>query len=275
MPPPKKPKNGPITMEQFLGRDDLSDEDSPRNRKESCSGESDISLSVPSRRVSVASSEDAENSHSDDRTPGLKLLRDLILKKQEASRENDPEVRDSIVEDQGETSLNNEDQKDVNRNSSTGSPVLLSGEEKMSLSQSIQESISKNEKILNSIVVSTLMPTVARPQGLHSSYLSPYLYSRSMSVSPYLSPNEPRDLSTKLHTNTSESLYGRDPSTYGIGQYGQVSPERKEFLDSRKNLVGILTESRYGQNSVGLRIPSAIHDRDAFSFYLNGFDTTR
>lgn len=269
MPPPKKPKNGPITMEQFLGGDD--DDDGPRNRKESISSGSDISYSVTSRRVSVASSDDTENGQLDERTPGLKLLRDLILKKQEASRESETEVKGGASVE----SESNEDQKEVNRGSSTGSPVLLSGEEKISLSQSIQESISKNEKILNSIVVSTLMPSVARPQGLHSGYLSPYLYSRSMSVSPYLSPSEPRDLSTKLHSNTSESLFGRDPTSYGVGQYGQVSPDRKEFLDSRKNLVGILTESRYGQNSVGLRMPPAIHDRDAFSFYLNGFDTAR
>jgi hypothetical protein len=73
-----------------------------------------------------------------------------------------------------------------------------------------------------------------------------YLYRASM-----------REFSGSL----SENVYGRDPlSSYGIGQYGQVSPERKDFLDSRKNLVGILTESRYGQNSVtnGPQLPQVI-----------------
>ncbi|CAG2204915.1 ESR1 [Mytilus edulis] len=300
MPPPKKPKNGPITMEQFMERGDLSDDD--RSRKESFSGESDVSVSgLSTRRPSVCSTDGIDTftnqAFSDDKSPGLKLLRDLILKKQEATKDCKdgliPKSENNILKngmtenkcDNGalpptaeEYERLNSDKKDTCRSNSSGSPVLLSGEEKMSLSQTIQESISKNEKILNSIVVSSLMPTVPRPQGIHSmsGYLSPYLYSRSMTaVNPYLS-NEPRDLSTKLHTNPrlTESLYGSDPvSAYGTGQYGQVSPERKEFLDSRKNLVGILTESRYGQNSVGLRIPSSIHERDAFSFYLNGFDS--
>ncbi|XP_063426286.1 estrogen receptor-like isoform X1 [Mytilus trossulus] len=302
MPPPKKPKNGPITMEQFMERGDLSDDD--RSRKESFSGESDVSVSgLSTRRPSVCSADGIDTftnqAFSDDKSPGLKLLRDLILKKQEATKD----CKDGLIPKSENNTLKNgmtenkcdngalpptpeeyeglnSDKKDTCRSNSSGSPVLLSGEEKMSLSQTIQESISKNEKILNSIVVSSLMPTVPRPQGIHSmsGYLSPYLYSRSMTaVNPYLS-NEPRDLSTKLHTHPrlTESLYGSDPvSAYGSGQYGQVSPERKEFLDSRKNLVGILTESRYGQNSVGLRIPSSIHERDAFSFYLNGFDSAR
>lgn len=305
MPPPKKPKNGPITMEQFISQEDLHDNAQPRERGESCSDESNTS--GLSRRPSVCSNDDTDTNYNnqgltDDKSPGLKLLRDLILKKQEATKDRN----NYFVKEEGAESINRSDSKNSESNFQTiaeecdkaeldpldtsvkkdeemgrcsGSPVLLSGEEKLSLSQTIQESISKNEKILNSIVVSTLMPTVPRPSGIHSmsGYLSPYLYSHSMPVGPYLS-NEPRDLSTKLHTNgsLSENVYGRDPlSSYGIGQYGQVSPERKELLDSRKNLVGILTESRYGQNSVGLRIPSSMHDRDTFSFYLNGFDTAR
>jgi hypothetical protein len=124
----------------------------------------------------------------------------------------------------------------------------------------------------------------------YSAYFPSYLYGQSLQSSYYLNnyDSEPRDLSTgkvQKENQSRERLFERSSidshvhrdieqrlsAHFGLGSYDSLT-DRKD-LDSRKNLVGILTEPRYNH----LRFPLSPADRDtaSFPFFVNGYDSRR
>lgn len=309
MPPPKKPKSGPTSIEQFMSTDEIrtsSDDEDMRERTGSCSSE----LSV------ISEKNENEKDFGDIKSPsGLKLLRDLITKKVEeeqrvpgscssgrsscqslslSNESDDPSREDSRAS--ATASLTTEERK--KHPPSASSPIspmagsVLPPFGNSSNPQTAATSVRGSERLINSMVASSLMsgfPT-SPTTTTYSAYFPSYLYGQSLQSSYYLNnfDSEPRDLSTKIqkeNQNRADRLFDRSSidsqvhrdieqrlsAHFGLGSYDSLT-DRKD-LDSRKNLVGILTEPRYNH----LRFPLSPADREtaSFPFFVNGYESRR
>ena len=308
MPPPKKPKSGPTTIEQFMSTDELTPEER-RARTGSCSGSSEASdvsavSEVGSEKIGL------ENGHvmvDDPKAPGLRLLRELIIKK----REDEQRVPGSDVSMNGssksvspsdiEISQENEKKtidtsdvvsaKAVNQEQlSNGTPspvspmagsVLPAGSFEKNLFQKPLKANSKSSPLHSPKHHS---PSVTS----YASYFAPYLYGQSL-TNAYLHStpeSEPTDLSLKMDKendtldnrlvsgatdNLQRDIQERLSFQFDMERYSTAFTDNKD-LDARKNLVSILTEPRFNQLGFSMERESNL---GSFPFFMNGFDTRR
>lgn len=382
MPPPKKPKTGPTSIDQFLSNEEqiirygyirdrswsyssrestdsiryrsgsFSGESDIRDRTGSYSGESDISRESP--RQSLDS--DCSTYSTDVRASGLKLLRELIIKKKEPEEQKVPQ---SNLDDQSPTSghvsptdsnvldkqtdsslkcpLDKVDQAEkidkpdkpdrqlspnplppaasspdpvpqATVSPDPGTPVtetrIPSIEQKIKVQEKHYSTpaVSKksDDKLRKSLVASSLMTSRANGMSMSTmpTYISPYLYGHSpllSSMFPKGMDSEPRDLSRKVpktETGLSDSRYYNGLSyglsdtslqsymNFSLNPYDTIpSTDEKQYLNARKNLVGMIKEPRFSHTGhVGFPTPPAEKDVSfggAFPFFVNGFDLQR
>ncbi|KAK3093364.1 hypothetical protein FSP39_014570 [Pinctada imbricata] len=310
MPPPKKPKSGPTTIEQFMSNDELKT-DEVRERTGSCSGNSEASDTSVVSGKSIASdvSNGMENERRDDlleecKAPGLKLLRELIIKKREeeqrvpgsyvstdgsAKSESPADLYNATEQEKTVSVLDvvsakaKQEAKSGKRSSSPISPLAGSVLPRGSFDKSSIRD-KTGSRLLNSILAPTITTPISTTGSHFQNYFSPYLYGQSLPGTCIRqdAEMEPRDLSLKpdkennnlesrlLNENLQRDIQERLSLQFGMGSYSATTD--KEYLDSRKNLVGILTEPRY--NHLGFPI-----DRDSsigsFPFFVNGLESRR
>ncbi|XP_033733856.1 estrogen receptor gamma-like isoform X1 [Pecten maximus] len=365
MPPPKKPKTGRTSIDQFLSNEEqmvrdgyirdrcwsyssresidsirnrsgsTSGESDIRDRTNSYSGESDISRGSPRQSLDL----ECTTFSAESRSNGLKLLRELIIKKKDTEEQRVPggscgeqsPVSGSASPTNSNTSekITDVDMKSppckvekVEKFDSTDnidrkpSPdplppaaekreVLvvpnIEGKVKTASKTCVTSAFNKksDDKLLNNLVASSLMTSRANgmPMTTVPSYLSPYYYGHSPILSSMYTngmESEPRDLSRKvpksensLETRYFESLsLGLSDSNlhsymhFNLNPYNSVpAANEKQYLEARKNLVGMLKEPRFSNSGhVGYPTPPAEKDvtfGGAFPFFVNGYDLHR
>ncbi|KAJ8308689.1 hypothetical protein KUTeg_013563 [Tegillarca granosa] len=238
MPPPKKPKSGPTSLEQFFSKEELDTIDPDgdiRDRKGSCSGESDISQDFTKIEENEINSSDNEQ-----RSSGLRLLRELMIKKkgeleeqrvpsnsgQTSPTSNGEKILEVSVNSDTVCDIDKKDEKQLSdkiktetKNHSTPTSPRVSptsqrvsptlGSDGNILPKNAEKSQRQNvkmtkseEKALNNMIVSSYMASLPHNASLPSvpGYISPYLYNHSFPMNSFYvnGVDEPTDLSRKL-----------------------------------------------------------------------------
>ena len=382
MPPPKKPKNGPTSMDQFMSTDELklapekcrsisarsSSDDfvmrdrvgslsvsetsslcsKIRNRTGSYSSESDAQSASPRDRLDSDVSSVSMVSMGDQRSPGLKLLRELIMKKKDAEEQRVPSCPSSsgrspqssgdasppVAEsaEEGERKRDPKDyvkleiksemnsakhfdkaqferqyEKQFEKQPKSSPPRSPKSNEDSKLLRT-PSLVKRLEERSTSRIATSVMQSIPHSLPLTSlpGYFPSYMYGHHSMPSVASMPpmnsvfmngvdSEPKDLSCKVHKSDSglsenrfydglnSNICDRNISPFslhlGMGHYnGSRSLESdKQYLEARKNLVGMLKDSRYDPEPGSLPFPTP-PEKDgpfAFPFFMNGFGMHR
>lgn len=282
MPPPKKPKTGPISIEQFLSKEEMKSIDTDQSVPTKTTGTTSPRLQKDMDvEIEVQSPDMIKEEKKNPST--LKILHELFQKPKEDSNNqmlengtvspqsrspsvyseggSDPEVKNHFVL----PSLNNP----PSMSPLAGQPVTTNGYNR-SFQNAMSMSLQNGEKILNNLITSSYINNAAHAHPISNfpAYLPSYFYRHSMSGSPVIfnnlsNSNEPHDLSTKVQNTGQdngikhkpyENTYSNSNAShhssrhfylpyYANGQHFSEAPS-EEYLETHKNIVNLLRERR-------------------------------
>ncbi|KAL3872831.1 hypothetical protein ACJMK2_036026 [Sinanodonta woodiana] len=284
MPPPKKPKTGRTSWEQFLSEEELrrlsvgpqrlsptdeSENEEPRmHRKDESGDQLDGNRKIIEKLISSANTEDQRVPGTSD---GESPPNSASPSELSGSSENsfDLETNSKSHSPLSTSSLSAQGEISIKNNANSPPPASEDNETpidkivKRQVSSHMETALSTGDRIFNTLVASSLASRIPC-SGITSEvttvppFMSHYMFRHPLTMGPIMMKefdSEPHDLSKRpdaarvlpecMDRRESGDAY-RDFST---GMQANRHLDNKSFLDSHKHILGILSEKEHARPS--------------------------